>query len=222
MTDEEGNPDKAAQDGESRSETDSPGESPPEKRRPNANYKLSKPDTINPKDEEELVFYYNREHRLAKAPQSVRDIYNAPKRPARFSILRPLIADKPRAMLFFTILVICVGVFVLSAVGAFDNSYSVDGNKIELSAVKFEGTNIVLLKKSITGKNQPYTGAVDLAISPDAAEGGDLPFFYHRIYFTLDSPEEYRLVVPFDESSLLVILQTEKSALQIKLKTKEL
>jgi len=49
------------------------------KTRPNANYKLSKPDNaVVP--EEELVFYYNREHRLAKAPKHVRELYEEKNR----------------------------------------------------------------------------------------------------------------------------------------------
>jgi hypothetical protein len=42
-----------------------------EKRRPNANYKLS-PDTVRPED---IVYHYNRERRLEKAPQIVQDLY---------------------------------------------------------------------------------------------------------------------------------------------------
>jgi len=41
--------------------------------RPNAAYKLS--GEGNPPDNSELVFYYNREKRLEKAPQPVRDLY---------------------------------------------------------------------------------------------------------------------------------------------------
>ncbi|WP_461246116.1 hypothetical protein [Treponema sp. R6D11] len=68
------------------------------KKRPNANYKLSKPDdaVVPPKDE--LNFYYNREHRLAKAPKYVQALYEE-KKPNRFGflgVIGVLISDTPK------------------------------------------------------------------------------------------------------------------------------
>jgi len=190
--------------------------------RPNANYKLSKPDsTGNPNEEEQLTFYYNREHRLAKAPKTVKDLY-AEKKKVRFSLLRPLIADKPRAILFITILIICAFIVVLSMLGYFDNSYSLDGNKIEITGTKFEGTTIVLLKKTLKKDlSSPYSGAVNIAVSPVLNnEDEDLPVFIHRVFFSLEQEEEYRFTAPFDSPELLTVLQTEKSTLTVKFKTK--
>ena len=189
-------------------------------RRPNANYKLSKPDTENSIEEEKLTFYYNRERRLAKAPQSVRDLYTQ-KRQYRFSLLRPLVADKPRAILFFTILIICAVIFLLSILGYFDNSYLLDGNKIEIVGTGYEETTIVVLKKTFKkGLSSPYSGAVDIAVSPVEINEEEFPIFHHRVFFSLEPEEEYHFVVPFDLPELLMVLQTEKSTLQMKLKIK--
>jgi len=186
--------------------------------RPNANYKLSKPDgAVNP-DEEKLEFYYNRERRLAKAPPSVRNLYVQQKQPNRFNLLRPLVADKPRAILFFTILIICAVIFLVSILGYFDTSYTLDGNKIEISGTVFEGATIVVLKKTAKD-NTAYTGTVDIAVSATVQEEAEqFPLFYHRIFFTLTSEEEYRFVVPFNDDQLLMVLQSEKTALKISLK----
>jgi hypothetical protein len=61
-----------------------------EKKRPNAKYKLSNenPQTV------EIVHYYNREHRLAKASQAVRDLYEEQPR-RRFGFLHTLTSSRP-------------------------------------------------------------------------------------------------------------------------------
>ena len=186
--------------------------------RPNEKYKLSKGDSLADPKEEELVFYYNREHRLAKAPQSVRDLYTAQKKP-RFNLLKPLVADKPRAILFFTILIICIFIVVFSVLGLFDSSYTLEGNKIEVSETVYDGTTIVDLSKKAKD-NEAYSGAVDIVVSGAVQPDEETPLFYHRVFFTLTPEEEYRFVVPFTSSELLMLVQTEKSVLKIKLKPK--
>lgn len=185
--------------------------------RPNANYKLSKPDndTIG---EENLVFHYNREHRLAKAPQSVRDLYKENKY-SKFNLLRPLIADKPRATVFFTIVILCVVILMLSFLGYFDRAYTLDGNKIGISARGYEGTAIIVLKKTVKNGAEAYTGAIDIAAFPAVQEESEQsPMFIHRIFFTFEPEEEYRFVVPFDSPEIFMHLQTEKSIIKIKVK----
>jgi len=186
--------------------------------RPNENYKLSRSeDSFNPENEK-LVFYYNRERRLEKAPQIVKDLYANPvKKQNRFNLLRPLIADKPRAMLFVTILLMCAAIFVFSILGFFGSSYSLEGNKIEISGTVFEGTTLVVLRKTIKSKT-PYSGAVDIAVSVPVQPDENMPLFYHRVYFTLEQEEVYRFVVPFDSPELLIVVHAEKSDLQIKFK----
>ena len=83
------------------------------RKRPNAAYALSKKNTAD----DELSFYYSRERRLAKAPKQVRELYTG--KPLRFSLLRPLIGSRPRAMLFFSILVLCAAILLLSYLGYF-------------------------------------------------------------------------------------------------------
>jgi len=188
--------------------------------RPNEKYKLSRSEeSFNPENEK-LTFYYNREHRLAKAPQEVKDLYAEQKKVNRFNLLQPLVADRPRATLFISILVLCVAIFMLSILGYFDKSYSLDGNKIEITGTKFEGVTIVVVKKTLKkGLSSSYTGAVDIAVSPVAgSEEEEFPVFYHRVFFSMEPVEEYRFAAPFDSPELLMALQTEKNTLQIRFK----
>jgi len=191
---------------------------PDSPKRPNANYKLSKPDGKNPIEEKNLVFYYNCDRRLEKAPQAVRDLY-AEKKQSRFSLIGPLIADKPRAFIFSSIIILCVFIILLSIMGYLDSSYSLDGNKIALRGTRFEGTTIIVLKKTVKkGFDSGYTGSVDIAVSPVLiTEDGKHTVETFRYFFTNDPVQEFRFVVPFDVPELAVILQTEKNSLNIKL-----
>jgi len=194
------------------------------KPRPNAKYKLSKPDGPNKAAEENLVFYYNRERRLEKAPQAVKDLYNKDKTNRRFSLLGPLIADKPRATVFFTIILMCVAIVIVTLVNKTGGVYSLDGNGIVISGTRFEGASIVVLTKTVKkNAGNAYTGAVDIAVSCPVNDsvvnnGEDYPVFYHRIFFSMEPVEEYRFAVPFDSPEQLLILQTERNTLQIKFK----
>jgi len=186
--------------------------------RPNAKYKLSKPDApVDPK--ETLNFNYNREHRLAKAPQAVKDLYKERSKFNRFNLLKPLIADKPRALIFSSIVILCAAIVLLSLLGYINKSYSMEGNKLTISATGYEGMAIVVLKKTVGNIKSAYSGAVNIAVSPVIHSIDEqYPVFQHRVFFTLEFEEEYRFVVPFDTPEIAVVLQTEKSVLKITVK----
>jgi len=206
------------------------------KPRPNANYKLSKPDGPNPAAEENLVFYYNRERRLEKAPQAVKDLYATKESHNRFNLLKPLVADKPRAMMFFSIIMVCAMLIFVTILNKTGGSYSLDGNNIVITGTRYEGATIAVLTKTVKKNSaQVYTGAVDIAVYPVTGAGGadsgeakgdvngdaggdDTPVFYHRIFFSMEPVEEYRFAVPFDSPEQLVILQSERSTIHIKYK----
>ena len=187
-----------------------------EKQRPNAKYKLSR-DKV-PDSADGLTFYYNRERRLENAPDSVKELYREGK-PVKFGLIHSLVADKPRRILFAIIIIMCLAILVLSIFGYFDSSYLLDKNKIEITAAAFEGTTIIILKKTTRSQNA-YTGAVDIAVSPEVPPGEEqYPVFTHRVFFTLNNEEVYRFAVPFDTPDLVMVLQTEKNALHIKFKS---
>lgn len=194
------------------------------KKRPNANYKLSKPDdAVAPK--EELVFYYNREHRLAKASKNVQDLY-VEKKQSRFAFLGILVADPPRRMLFYTIILMCALIWLFSFFGFLNSPFNMEGNLVKVSASVYEDTTILVINKRLKSRNA-YTGAIDVAVSAPITERDypeedeiNVPVFYHKIFFSLEKEERYSLVVPFEASELLVVLQTEKKSLKIKVSVK--
>jgi len=183
-------------------------------KRPNANYKLSN-ENVSIKGSEELTFYYNRERRLEKAPQAVRDLYDKSKN-VRTGFFKVLVADKPRAMLFFTIMIMMAVMLILSLLNYTDSSYSLEGNKLEINGIRYEGVTVMALRKTRKKPDAAYSGAVDIAVSPAVQAGEEYPVFYHRVFFSVENEEDYRFTVPYDSPELLIILQTEKSTLKIK------
>jgi hypothetical protein len=189
-------------------------------KRPNANYRLSH-EKVNP---EEIVYHYNRESRLAKASQSVRDLYNEEEKPRRFSLFKPYINSKPGSLTFASIVIVCLAILAISIFGL--DTHDLDGNQLSVQAIKYEGTIIIALKKNVK-KNilnrRPYTGAVDIAVSPALKTGQEQGFgqediFLHRVFFSLEPKEFYRFSVPFDSDKLVLMFQTEKKSLGITVK----
>ena len=178
------------------------------KQRPNAHYRLSN-ENSNP---DELVFHYNRERRLEKAPQAVRDLYiEKPRR--RFAIFRSLTDSRPKAILFLSIVVICIMIFILAQIGLLSSNYNLEGNQLSIEAVQYEGLLIMSLRKSTGNRvfsriNPPYTGAVNIAVMPSSNINPENAFF-HRVFFTQDVEELFRFTIPFNAAQLTVIVQTE-------------
>jgi len=194
-----------------------------EKKRPNAKYKLSYEKIQGP----EIVNYYNRERRLEKAPQAVRDMYvEQPRR--RLGLFYSLLGTKPNAMLFGTIILLCVLMLMLSFFGLTGDSRELEGNIISIQGKKYEGTVIIEIKKTIRKDKfarsiKPYTGPVNVAVFPaikSAAEQNQQPadVFFHKIFFTNEQDEYYRFSVPFGQNELAFVFQTEKKNLNLTMK----
>ncbi|MDR2922507.1 MAG: hypothetical protein LBU85_04080 [Treponema sp.] len=194
-----------------------------EKKRPNAKYRLSHE---NP-NVTEVVHHYNRERRLEKAPQAVRDLYKEPPR-RRFGLMQSLIGSKPGAMLFGTIIFLCVLMLLFSYFGMTGDSRELDGNVISVKGTKYEGTVVIEVKKTprkdkIARHMKAYTGAVDIAVFPGAKSGMKqnqltADVFFHKIFFTNKQEERYAFTVPFENDELAIVFQTEKKTLSLTIK----
>jgi len=194
-----------------------------EKKRPNAKYKLS---NENPQVVE-IVHYYNREHRLAKAPQAVRDLYEEQPR-RRFGIMSSLTSTRPNAMLFGTIIILCAFILTLSFFGLTGDSRELDGNILLVKGKKYDGTVLIQVRKTIrkdkfARRIKAYTGAVEIAVFPVVKtdqEQNQQPtdIFFHKIFFTNEQEEHYSFSVPFEQSELAFIFRTEKKSLNLTVK----
>jgi hypothetical protein len=182
--------------------------------RPNAHYRLSN-ENANP---DEIVYHYNRDRRLEKAPQAVRDMYRTVP-PRRFGFFRSLVDNKPKIAMLITIFILCAMIFIMSTLGVIGDTYSLDGNQLKVEAIEYEGTVIVSLRKTIPRntimRSRSYTGAVDIAVLPAGSIEPENAFF-HRIFFTVEQTEHYRFAIPFEAGDLMFVFQTEKRTLNVK------
>ena len=182
------------------------------KRRPNANYRLSPKNT----NEDEIVYHYNRERRLEKAPQAVRDLYKDEKAP-RFSLFRSLTNTKGKAALFVSIMVMSIFIIMLSIMGYIGGDSELEGNVIEAEAFEYEGAILVSIRKTIKrnrigGLTQAYTGNVDIVVSDSKT---DFPL---RVDFTPQPVQSFEFTVPLNNEELSVYLKTEGNNLRLTVK----
>jgi hypothetical protein len=63
-------------------------------------------------DDADIVYYYSRERRLGRASPRVRALYKETPKP-RFGLFSSLVDSRPKAMLFATIVLICVIILLL-------------------------------------------------------------------------------------------------------------
>jgi hypothetical protein len=173
----------------------------------------------------DLVFYYNRERRLEKASAEVRAI-NEGKPLIRGGFIRSLTSTKPHRLLFISILIIFAGIMVFSSLSGPRGGMMLGGNTLRISAGRGEGP-FILVKKSIAdGVEAPYTGAVDVAVSPISASpeninSADIPIFTDRLFFTLEDAEEYRLDLPFSAETYLLLFQAGEQRVSTRVRAGE-
>jgi hypothetical protein len=197
-----------------------------EKERPNANYKLSNQNI----EGEEIVHHYNRERRLQNAPQAVRNLYEKQPR-RRLGFFYSLVGTKPNAMLFGTIIFLCVMMLMLSFFGFTGDSRELEGNILSVKAKKYEGTVLIDVRKvprkdkiARNARNiKAYMGPVEIIVFPITEKGKEqnqqpTDVFFHKIFFSNDQEEHYIFTVPFDQNELGFVFQTEKKTLSLTIK----
>ncbi|MDR3166799.1 MAG: hypothetical protein LBT93_02555, partial [Treponema sp.] len=139
--------------------------------------------------EQEPVFYYSRARRLERASPAVRELNDTtPVKPP--GIFRTLTATKPLSLLFMSIVTVVIVFFIASFFSRRDDRPVLGGNSLTLSAMKFEGSTYLVMKKHTRKKTEAYTGIVDIAVSVyvKAREeySGELPLTNRSVFF---SPE---------------------------------
>lgn len=176
----------------------------------------------------ELVFHYSREHRLAKASARVQELNN-PKVQKRSGIFGTFTATRSHTVLLASIVGMCIFIAFISKLTREKSTIMVGGNSIYAAASRMsEGMTYLTIRKTFKNDRNVYTGAVDLAVTPLLAKGKEeppegaqeAPISTHRIFFTLQPEEEYGLSLPFEASTLLILMQVEDKHITFKVKPK--
>jgi hypothetical protein len=161
----------------------------------------------NPERDESLVFYYSREHRLERASETVRGL-NAPREKTKRGFFGALAANKSQGFLLIGIVVMSAMIMMVSVFVKGDTA-DFGGNRVEFSAFRFQGSSYLALKKTASKKGSPYTGVVNLAVSPSSLPPGEaaLPVFTQTIFFSLEAEEEFRMMLPFESAEILILAE---------------
>jgi hypothetical protein len=114
--------------------------------------------------EKPLIFYYNRERRVARAPKIVQDYYNGKNRPVT-GLFKVLVATPAKRVMFFSIIALCVIVIFLNYSLGEDSAGTIGGVPASLSAFAFEDTVYISLRFDGSPKfKDELRFAVDIAI----------------------------------------------------------
>jgi hypothetical protein len=162
-------------------------------------------------DNREVIYHYSRDHRLARASEAVRAL-NDEAPPPRPNLFRTLTATKPLALLFITIIIMVVFISLATLLTASDGGIVLGGNTLTVSALRFQGTTYLKMKKTCKEDDRAYTGAVDVAVSTvqsGTEKSESPPIAARRIFFSLNPEEEFRFSVPFEAPELLLLVQSE-------------
>lgn len=177
---------------------------------------------------QDIVFHYSRERRLARASQAVRDLYDTSpsSRPTLYKALTG--GTRSGAMLLITIVIVSFVLMFLSRGIKASGGAKLAGNTLTVSAMSFpahEGKDeastayIAALKKA--DSERAYTGPVDVAVSIYQKEGGtgeDMPIAARRIFFTLEPEEDFRFSVPFTGPELILVFRAEEELATLRVK----
>ncbi|MDR2842281.1 MAG: hypothetical protein LBV52_03660 [Spirochaetaceae bacterium] len=164
--------------------------------------------------EKDLVFYYSREERLKKAPQCVRDLYEA-QPVKRFAFFRSLVDTRTKAFMFISIIAICLVVLAMTYLVPQKTGKELLGNEITASAIRYDGATFVVIKKTIK-KIGAYTGIVDVNIA-SIANGKNQ--YDSEIFWTDAAEEEARYRLPFNANEISIQMQAKDKTVNLNIKS---
>ena len=156
----------------------------------------------------DIVFYYAREERQGQRRLSASDMLrNVNTRPG---LIRSIAGNRGNFFVMIFILLISI-MFIMSSRHSADRQRAelrLGQNTITLSVLEEEAVSFLSINKA--ARRNAYTGAVDISASPALPMGqGELRFVTHRIFFSDETQEIFRLSLPFEGDEIIVIFRTE-------------
>jgi hypothetical protein len=134
----------------------------------------------------------------------------------------------PKKMLFGTIVILCITIWLLSFLDVLGDAHELEGNLIAVHGEKLDGAAIITIRKThkkdpFTRRNQIYTGPVDIAIVPLAKNQEEqimhaANLFFHKVFFTFEPIQVESFAAPFGEGELVLAFQTEKKTMTMILR----
>lgn len=106
----------------------------------------------NQKPEDNLVFHYNREERLKRAPKIVQDYYSGNFKPYKGGLLKSLVATRGNRLLFVTIVFTFGIILFVRYFGPEKRSGSLNKVDVSVSAFSYEESVYASVKFNEAGK----------------------------------------------------------------------
>jgi hypothetical protein len=179
----------------------------------------ARPDTpdsgfANRRENAETVFYYNRERRLERASPAVRAL-NEGSGPSRFRGK----ASASQLLVLIPIIIMLVVMMIVSRMNRDPGGAGLGGNTVTVTAMGFPDATYVVVKKKAL-RDDAYTGNVDIAASIAKKEGDttELPIETRRIFFTLETEEEFRFSLPFGAPEILMVFSAGEEFVSLRVK----
>ena len=163
-------------------------------------------------DDGRITYYYSRKERLKRASQEVRDINNPSKR-RKAGIFRALTATLSLRILFFSIILFCIIVFLLSRFMRPEPVMVLANNIVAVSAVTAGDRSYITIKKTAGQHNVSgavYTGIAGVVVS---LPGESSAVYVEYVYFSAEQEEVFQFTVPFSGNKLLVLIEAEAEQL---------
>ena len=163
-----------------------------------------------------ITFYYNREARLKRASQNVQDINDPSKLPKR-GLLRALTATTPLKIMFFSIVVFCVFMFILSRIMSRDPVKVLGNNTISITAIAAGDSSYLSLKKTAGAEQGEiyYTGELAVLVTLPMEES---PVHIEWINFSPDPEQVFQFSVPFSGNKLLVFMEAHDERIMLEIR----
>ncbi len=146
-----------------------------------------------------LVFHYSRERRLEHATEAVRRL-NDPAHRRRPSLFQTLVPNRASAFLLLAIFILSSTVVVTRLIVPPPHTATLAGNRLALSAFRYQGGTYLAFKKSSLGEGA-YRGPAELTIA-DPLGGGVLAT--RTITLGAEKAEEFRLSVDGEHEQVVV------------------
>ncbi|GHU28308.1 hypothetical protein FACS1894164_20670 [Spirochaetia bacterium] len=150
----------------------------------------------------EPVYYYSREHRLQKAPASVRALHTGGVK--RSGIFNTLTGTRSNRFMLMTIVILFVFISILTRMTNAIGSYQLGGNSLTLNARTTAGETYLEINKIY--KEEAFIGTIKVAVSTPSGNEG---ITVEQIAFSMLPEEQYRILIPFKAPQYLVVLQMD-------------
>ncbi len=146
-----------------------------------------------------LVFHYSRERRLKGASDAVRRL-NDPAHRRRPSLFQTLVPNRSSAFLLLAIFILSSTVVVTRLLVPPPHTATLAGNRLALSAFRYQGGTYLALKKSSIGE-EAYRGPAELTIADPVA---GVVLATRTITLGAEKTEEFRLSIDGEHEQVLV------------------